>query len=97
MTLATSDEFITLLTTASGADVGKVFKGSSSRREPFAIGKEFYCAKEPVYDLQSLSKLLQNLENDPTKMVIRWSLIEAQRGPIPRNRKPSLLRLANGV
>ena len=85
--MATSDEFITLLTTASGTDVGKVFKGSSSRQEPFAIGKEFYCTKEPVYDLQSLSKLLQNLENDPTKMVIRWSLIEAQRGPIPRNKK----------
>ena len=65
--MATSDEFITLLTTASGTDVGKVFKGSSSRQEPFAIGKEFYCTKEPVYDLQSLSKVLQRLENDPTQ------------------------------
>ena len=78
---------ITVLTTASRTNVGKVFKGPDLKQGPFAVGKEFYVSKEPVYDLQSLSKLLQKLENDPIKMVIRGSLIEAQRGPAPRNDK----------
>jgi len=40
-----------------------------------------------VSDLQSLSALLQRLEDDPTHTVIRGSLTDDQSSPVPRNKE----------
>ena len=89
---------ITVLTTASRTNVGKVFKGPDLKQGPFAVGKEFYVSKEPVSDLKSLSALLQRLEDDPTHTIIRGSLVDGQNSPVPRNNGiPSQQPLANGA
>ena len=67
---------LTLLTSATRTSLVKTFSGSGLEEQPFSIGKEFHVSEEPVSDLQSLSKILQRLENDPTQTIIRGSLIE---------------------
>ena len=57
---------ILVLTSESNTSLVKTFSGSDLKEQPFSIGKEFNVTEEPVSDLQSLSKLLQRLENDPT-------------------------------
>ena len=64
-------DFFTLFTSATQASLVKTFSGSDLTEQPFAIGKDFNVTEEPVYDLQSLSNLLQRLENDPTRTIIR--------------------------
>ena len=58
---------LTLLTAVPSTSLVKTFSGSGLEEQPFSIGKEFNVSEEPVSDLQSLSKLLQRLENDPTR------------------------------
>ena len=69
---------LTLLTSAPRTSLVKSFSGSGLEEQPFSIGKEFHVSEEPVSDLQSLSKVLQRLENDLTRTIIRGSLIEGQ-------------------
>ena len=83
-------EVMTLLTSASGHALVKNFSGPDVIQQPFSTGKLFNVAEEPVSDLQSLSALLQRLENDPTHTVIRGSLMEAQSSPVPRNKETFL-------
>ena len=83
----TMSEDVTILTSANHTSLVKTFSGSDLRVQPFAIGKEFNVTEEPVSDLQSLSKILQRLENDPTQTIIRGSLIEDQSNPVPRNKE----------
>ncbi|MDA8689348.1 hypothetical protein N9L87_04895, partial [Rhodobacteraceae bacterium] len=64
----------------------KTFSGSDLTEQAFATGKEFNVTEEPVSDLQSLSKILQKLENNPTRTIIRGSLIEGKTNPVPRNK-----------
>ena len=61
---------LTLLTSANHTSIVKAFSGSDLTEQPFAIGKEFNVAGKPVSDLQSLSKLLQRLENVPKKRLL---------------------------
>ena len=78
---------LTLITSATQASLVKTFSGSGLEEQPFSIGKEFHVSEEPVSDLQSLSKVLQRLENDPTHTVIRGSLIEGKTNIVSRNKE----------
>ena len=78
---------ITLLTSANHKHLSKTFSGSELTEKSFAIGKDFHVSEEPVSDLQSLSKILQRLEYDPTQTIIRGSLIEGKTNPVPRNKE----------
>ena len=78
---------LTILTSATQASVVKTFSGSDLTEQAFATGKEFNVTKEPVSNLQSLSKVLQRLENDPTQTIIRGSLTEGKTNPVPRNKE----------
>ena len=77
-------EVMTLLTSGTGHPLVKSFGGADVIQQPFSTGKLFNVSEEPVSDLQSLSALLQRLENDPTHTVIRGSLMEGQSSLVPR-------------
>ena len=79
-------EDITILTSYNHTSIVKTFSGIDLTEQAFATGKEFNANEEPVSDLQSLSKILQRLENDPTQTIIRGSLIEGKTNPVPRNK-----------
>ena len=79
-------EDVTILTSANHKSLVKTFSGSGLEEQPFSIGKEFNVTEEPVSDLQSLSKILQKLENDPTSTIIRGSLVEGQTNLVLRNK-----------
>ena len=64
-------DFITVLTTASGADLGKSFSGPDLEPLPFQTSKYFIAEELEVHDLSSLIDELQTLEGEPTKTVIR--------------------------
>ena len=78
---------ILVLTSESNTSTTKTFSGPDLQEQAFAIGKEFYATEEPVSNLQSLSTLLQKLENDPTRTIIRGSLSEGKTNPVPRNKE----------
>ena len=80
-------EVITLLTSVSCHSLVKSFSGTDITPQPFSTGKLFNVSEEPVSDLQSLSALLQRLENDPKHTVIRGSLTDDQSSPVPRNKE----------
>ena len=77
---AQMSEVLTLLTSATAHPLVKSFSGPDVIQQPFSTGKLFNVSEEPVSDLQSLSALLQRLENDPTHTVIRGSLKDGQLG-----------------
>ena len=79
-------EDVTILTSAGHTSLVKTFSGSDLTEQPFAIGKEFNVTEEPVSNLQSLSKVLQRLGNDPTQTIIRGSLPEGKTNSVPRNK-----------
>ena len=78
---------LTILTSDTQTPLVKTFSGSGLEEQPFAAGKDFNVSEEPISDLQSLSKILQRLENNPASTIIRGSLIKAQSCPVPRNKK----------
>ena len=61
--LAMSED-VTILTSVSQTSLVKTFSGTDLKEQAFATGKDLNITGEPVSDLQSLSKLLQKLEND---------------------------------
>ena len=81
------DKMVTLLKSSSGHTIVKSFSGPDVVHQPFSTGKLFDVSEEPVSDLQSLSALLQRLENDPTHTVIRGSLVDGRNSPVPRNKE----------
>ena len=80
-------EDVTILTSANPTSLVKTFSGIDLKEQSFVIGKDFNVAEETVSDLQSLSKILQRLENDPTQTIVRGSLIEGKTNPVPRNKE----------
>ena len=62
-------EVMTLLTSVSGHALVKSFSGTDVTQQPFSTGSLFNVSEEPVSDLQSLSALLQRLENDPKQVL----------------------------
>ena len=79
-------EVITILTSGSGNQIAKAFVGSEFVQKRFSTGRSFTAYEEQVSDLHSLSRLLQKLGNEPTKTIIRGSLVVGQLGPIPCNK-----------
>ena len=77
---------LTLLTSATRTSLVKTFSGPELTEKPFAVGKDFNVIKEPVSNLQNLSKVLQRLEYDPTQTIIRGSLAEGKTNSVPRNK-----------
>jgi len=80
-------EDVTILTSANHTSLVKTFSGPDPKEQSFVTGKDFNVSKEPVSDLQSLSKILQRLENDPTQTIVRGSLTADQTNPVPRNKE----------
>ena len=80
-------EVMTLLTSATGHALVKSFRGEELSQQPFSTGKLFNVSEELVSDLQSLSALLQRLEDDTTHTVIRGSMTDGQNRPGPRNKE----------
>ena len=80
------NEVITILTSGSGNQIAKAFVGPEYVPQRFSIGRSFTAHEEQVSDLRSLSRILQKLENEPTKTIIRGALVDEQLGSIPRNK-----------
>ena len=80
-------EPITILTSGLSTQIAKAFVGLEFVQQRFSIGRSFTAYEEQVSDLRSLSRLLQKLENEPTKTIIRGALVDGQRGPVPRNKE----------
>ena len=78
---------ITLLTSATCNSLTKTFSSPDLKVQRFEIGKDFYVSEEPVSDLQSLAELLQRLESEPTRTIVRGSLTTDQANPIARNKE----------
>ena len=81
------NEVLTVLKSASGHALAKIFSGTALTQQPFSIGSLFDVTEEPVSDLHSLSALLQRLEDDPTHTVSRGALKESRNSPVPRNKE----------
>ena len=78
---------LTILTSAIHTSLVKTFSSPKLAEQPFAVGKDFKVTEKPVYDLQSLSKVLQRLENSSKETIIRGSLTKGQTNPVPRNKE----------
>ena len=83
-------DFITVLTTASGADLGKSFSGPDLEPLPFQTSKHFIAEKLEVHDLSSLIDELQTLEGEPTKTVIRGKVLSDASEIISRDKETIL-------
>ena len=81
------NEVLTVLKSASGHALAKIFSGIALTQQPFSTGSLFNVTEEPVSDLHSLSALLQRLEDDPTHTVSRGALKESQSITVPRNKE----------
>ena len=81
------NEVVTVLTSASGHALAKIFSGTALTQQPFSIGSQYNVTEEPVSDLQSLSALLHRLEDYPTHTIIRGSLPENKSSQVPRNKE----------
>jgi hypothetical protein len=83
-------DFITVLTTDSGADLGKSFSGPDLQPLPFQTSKHFTAEELEVHDLLSLIDVLQSLEGEPTKTVIRGKVPSGASEIISRDRETIL-------
>ncbi len=81
------NEVVTILTSASGHSLVKSFRGPDLTKQNFSIGNSFQVVEEQVSDLNSLSNVLQRLENEPTQTIIRGSLVDGQAGTVHRNKE----------
>ena len=81
------NEVITILTSGSGNQIAKAFVGLEFVQQRFSIGRSITAYEEHLSDLRILSRLLQKLENEPTKTIIRGAWVDGQRGPVPRNKE----------
>ncbi|MED7679543.1 hypothetical protein GN286_16625 [Rhodobacteraceae bacterium IMCC15231] len=77
---------VTILTSTTHTSIVKTFSGIDLTEQAFATGKEVNVTEEPVSDLQSLSKLMQRLENSPTQTIIRGLQTEGKTNPALRNK-----------
>ena len=80
-------DFITVLTTASGADLGKSFSGPNLKPLRFQTSKHFTAEELEVHDLSSLIDVLQSLEGEPTKTVIRGKVLSDASRIISRDKE----------
>ena len=81
------NEVVTILTSASGHSLVQSFRGPDLTKQNFSIGNLFQIVEEQVSDLNSLSNVLQKLENEPTYTIIRGSLVDGQAGAVRRTKE----------
>ena len=77
---------VTILTSATGKHIAKAFRGSEHQAVQFNPGSEFLVKQIPVNNLESLAAVISALETEPTKAIIRGSLLEDGSGLVPRNK-----------
>ena len=91
------NEVVTILTSASGHSLVKSFRDPDLTKQNFSIGNSFQVVEEQVSDLNSLSNVLQRLENEPTSTIIRGSLVDGQAGAVRRTKETFAATPANGI
>ena len=77
----------TRLTSATKYFLTKSFSSPDLKAQPSAVDKVFNVNEEPIYDVQSLSKLPQRLEGEPTRTIIRRLLVDDAICPVLRNKE----------
>ena len=80
------NDTVTILTSATGKHIAKAFRGSEHQAVQFNPGSEFLVKQIPVNNLESLAAVISALETEPTKAIIRGSLLEDGSGLVPRNK-----------
>ena len=80
------NDTVTILTSATGKHIAKAFRGSEHQAVQFNPGSEFQVKQIPVNNLESLAAVISALETEPTKAIIRGSLLEDGSGLVPRNK-----------
>ena len=80
------NDTVTILTSSTGKHITKAFRGPDYQTVQFNPGSEFLVTQTPVHNLEGLAAVISNLETEPTKAVVRGSLIKDPSGPVPRNK-----------
>ena len=75
---------MTIITSATGNQIAKVFQNLDYQQLKFSPGLEFLASQQPVYDLQSLAPVFGRLEVEPTKAVIRGLSWLPENEPVAR-------------
>ena len=80
------NDTVTILASTTGKHITKAFRGSDYQSVQFNPGSEFLVTQIPVHNLESLAAVISDVETEPTKAIIRGSLIKDPSGPVPRNK-----------
>ena len=65
------NDTVTIITSAAGSQIAKVFRGKDYQQLKFSPGSEFWTSQHPVHDLQSLASVIGALGAEPTKAFLR--------------------------
>ena len=80
------NDTVTILTSITGKHITKAFRGADYQAVQFNPGSEFLVTQTPVHNLERLAAVISDVETEPTKAIIRGSLIKDPSGPVPRNK-----------
>ena len=75
---------VTIICSATGIQIAKIFRGVDYRFLKFSPGLEFLVSHQPVHDLQSLASVIGGLEDEPTKAVLRGLPLLPENDPVAR-------------
>ena len=75
---------VTIITSATNSQIVKSFGGADYQSFKFSPGSEFLASQHPVHDLQSLASVIGELEDEPTKAVIRGLPLLPENEPVAR-------------
>ena len=75
---------VTIITSATGTRIAKVFLGANHQQLKFSPGSEFLVSQQPINDLQSLASVIGELEAELTKAVIRGLPLLPENEPVAR-------------
>jgi len=75
---------VTIITSATGNQIAKVFYDPDCPQLKFSPGSEFLVSQQPVQELQSLALVIGGLEAEPTKAVIRVLPLLPKNDPVAR-------------
>ena len=78
------NDTVTIITTAAGSQIAKVFRGKDYQQLKFSPGSEFLVSQQSVHDLPSLASVIVGLEAEPTKAVIRGLPLLPESEPVAR-------------
>ena len=80
------EERVTILNLTAGKKIAKAFRGADYQVVQFNPGSEFLVAQTTINNLESFASVINALETEPSKAIIRGSLIEGQTNPVQRNK-----------